>query len=54
MLAIETWRYDFEVYQLSANTIIVVIDVGVSSSPSNKIICSFFNILIAGYLDFEY
>ena len=55
LLAIEILKlnddYDFQVCQLSANTIIGFIDVGVSSSPSNKTICSFFSTfpLIASY-----
>ena len=39
----------------SAYAIVSCFDVGVSSSPSNKTICSFFSTfpLIAGYEDFE-
>ena len=42
--------------QVSANTIVNCFDVGVSSSPSNKTICSFFSTFpfIAGYGDLEY
>ena len=35
------WRYDFQVCQLSVNTNVGCFDVGMSSSPSNKTICSF-------------
>ena len=59
-LAIETFNgnddYYFQVGQLSTNTIVGFIDVGVFSSPSNKTICSFFSTfpLIAGYWDLEF
>ena len=55
LLTVETfnviYNYDFQVCQLIANTIVGFIDVGVSSSLSNKTICSFFSTfpLIAGY-----
>ena len=60
LLAIVTFNvidnYDFQGCQLSANNIVGFIDVGVSSLPSNKNICSFFSTfsLIAGYWDHEF
>ena len=44
-------QYDIQVCQVSINTIVSCFDVGVSSSPSNKSICSFFSTFsfIAGY-----
>ena len=41
------WSYDFEVCQLSANTNVGCFDVGVSSLPCDKTICSFLVILLA-------